>query len=56
MRGIAFRTGRVRQTKQLGDLETGKDMGFVDYLSRHPSGEPVPVSLDDDKFAITSVN
>ena len=34
----------------------GKDMGFVDYLSRHPSGEPVPVSLDDKKFVIASVN
>ena len=34
----------------------GKDMGFVDYLSRHPSGEPVPVSLDDEKFVIASVN
>ena len=32
----------------------GKDMGFVDYISRHPSGEPVPVSLDDEKFAIAS--
>ena len=31
-------------------------MGFVDYLSRHPSGEPVPVSLDDEKFVIASVN
>ena len=31
-------------------------MGFVDYISRHPSGEPVPVSLDDKKFVITSVN
>ena len=34
----------------------GKDMGFVDYISRHPSGEPVPVSLDDEKFVIASVN
>ena len=34
----------------------GKDMGFVDYLSRHPSGKPVPVSLDDEKFVIASVN
>ena len=34
----------------------GKDMGFVDYLSRHPSGEPVPFSLDDEKFVIASVN
>ena len=34
----------------------GKDMGFVDYLSRHPSGESVPVSLDDEKFVIASVN
>ena len=33
-----------------------KDMGFVEYLSRHPSGEPVPVSLDDEKFVIASVN
>ena len=31
-------------------------MGFVDYLSRHPSGEPVSVSLDDEKFVIASVN
>ena len=31
-------------------------MGFVDYISRHPSGEPVPVSLDDEKFVIASVN
>ena len=34
----------------------GKNMGFVDYLSRHPSGKPVPVSLDDEKFVIASVN
>ena len=34
----------------------GKDMGFVDYLSRHPPGEPVPVSLDAKKFVIASVN
>ena len=34
----------------------GKDMGFVDYLSRHPSGEPAPVRLDDEKFFIASVN
>ena len=34
----------------------GKDMGFVDYLSRHPLGEPVPVFLDDEKFVIASVN
>ena len=34
----------------------GKDMGFVDYISRHPSGEPVPLSLDDEKFVIASVN
>ena len=31
-------------------------MGFVDYLSRHPSGKPVPVSLDDEKVVIASVN
>ena len=31
-------------------------MGVVDYLSRHPSGKPVPVSLDDEKFFIASVN
>ena len=31
-------------------------MGFVDYLSRQPSGEPAPVSLDDEKFVIASVN
>ena len=31
-------------------------MGFVDYLSRHPSGEPVLVSLDDEKLVIASVN
>ena len=31
-------------------------MGFVDYLSRHPSGEAVPVSLDKEKFVIASVN
>ena len=28
----------------------GKDMGFVDYISRNPSGEPIPVSLDDEKI------
>ena len=33
-----------------------KEMGFVDYLSRYPSGEPVPVSLDDEKFVIALVN
>ena len=33
-----------------------KDMGFVDYLSRHPSGEPAPVKLDDKKFVTASVN
>ena len=31
-------------------------MGFVDYLSRHPSGEPVPASLDDENFLNASVN
>ena len=31
-------------------------MGFVDYLSRHPSGEPAPVTLDDKKFVIASIN
>ena len=31
-------------------------MGFVDHLSRHPSGKPVSVSLDDEKFVIASVN
>ena len=25
------------------ELLPGKEKGFVDYLSRHPSGEPVPV-------------
>ena len=34
----------------------GKDMGFVDYLSRHLSGKPVPISLDDKKFVIASKN
>ena len=34
----------------------GKDMGLVDYIPRHPSGEPVPVSLDDKNFVIASVN
>ena len=34
----------------------GIDMGFVDYLSLHPSGKPVPVSLDDEKFVIASIN
>ena len=34
----------------------GKDMGFVDYIPRLPSGEPVPVSLDDEKFVIALVN
>ena len=33
----------------------GKVMGFVYYLSRNPSGEPVPVSLDDEKFVIAPV-
>ena len=31
-------------------------MGFVDYFSRYPSGEPIPVSLDDKSFVIGSVN
>ena len=34
----------------------GKDRGFVDYLSRHPSGEPVPISLGDKIFVIASVS
>ena len=29
-----------------------KKMGFVDYLSRHPWGCPVPVSYDDEKFVL----
>ena len=33
----------------------GLEMGFLDYLSRDPSGEPVPFSCDDEKFAIASV-
>ena len=35
---------------------SGKDMGLVDYLSRHPSCEPLPVSLDDEKFVVALVN
>ena len=31
-------------------------MVFVDYLSRHPSGKPVPVSLNDENSVIASVN
>ena len=34
----------------------GKEMGIVDYLPRHPSGDLVPVSFDDKKFMIASVN
>ena len=34
----------------------GNEMGFVDYLSKHPSGEPEPVSHDDENFFISSVN
>ena len=27
-------------------------MGFADYLSRHPSGPPVPTNEDDEKFVV----
>ena len=30
----------------------GKNMGFADYLSRHPSGSPTPINEDDEKFVI----
>ena len=33
----------------------GKEMRFVDYLSEHKSGDPVPVSYDDENFVIASV-
>ena len=28
----------------------GKNMGFADYLSRHPSGSPKPINENDEKF------
>ena len=34
----------------------GKKMGFVDYLSRHPSVEPVTVSYEDKKIYFSKSN
>ena len=28
----------------------GKNMGFADYLSRNPSGDPIPPSEEDKNF------
>ena len=33
----------------------GKNMGFADYLSRHPSGSPSPKNEDDEKFVINLI-
>ena len=32
-----------------------KNMVFADYLSRHPSGPPVPTNEDDEKFVINII-
>ena len=48
--------GKITTIRLYRQTFAGKEMGFVDYLSKHPSGEPVPVSLDDEKFIIASVN
>ena len=36
------------------ELIPGKNMGFADYLSRHPKKKPSPPSEDDTKYTITS--
>ena len=38
------------------ERKPGKDMGFVDYLSRHPTNKPIPHFEDDEKFVIASVS
>ena len=34
----------------------GKNMGFADYPSRHPSGSPTPINEDDEKFVIILID
>ena len=34
----------------------GKNMGFADYLSRHPKNKPPPPSEDDTKYIIKLIN
>ena len=34
----------------------GENMGFADYLSRHPSGTPVPTNEDIEKFFINLIH
>ena len=34
----------------------GKNMGFADYLSRHPKNSPTPPSEDDTKYTINLIN
>ena len=33
----------------------GKNMGFADYLSRHPSSPPAQTIEDDEKFVLSSI-
>ena len=34
----------------------GKNMGFADYLSRNPSGDPIPPSEEDKNFVINVID
>ena len=34
----------------------GKDLGFTDYLSRHPHLTPPPISSDDESFVVNRIN
>ena len=34
----------------------GKNMGFADYLSRNPSGDPIPPSEEDKNFVINDID
>ena len=34
----------------------GKNMGFADYLSRNPSGDPIPLSEEDKNFVINVID
>ena len=33
----------------------GENMGFADYISRHPSGSPTTINEDDEKFVINLI-
>ena len=34
----------------------GKNMGFADYFSRHPTSAAIPISKDDENFVINLID